>query len=187
MRIVAGRYKGRRFPAKLPQGVRPTADAVRESIFNTLYNLLSFENIAVLDLFAGSGALGIEALSRGAASCTWVEKSRKTSIYIQNILKSFDIDNRNNRVVTKPALKYLQSIDNEPDAAFGLIFADPPYALKTCNAVLNLIIEKKLLAIGGVIVLEHSVTEHIVIGEGLKLLSDKKYGDTKVEIVGGGV
>ncbi len=184
MRIVAGIYKGRRFPAKLAAGIRPTADAVRESIFNTLSNLLSYENIAVLDLFAGSGALGIEALSRGAESCTWVDKSRKVSYYIRNTLKTFNIDNKTNRIVTKPALKYLSSIDKEPSAAFGLIFADPPYALKTCNDVLNIIIEKKLLSIGGIIVLEHSISEHIIVPEELKIISDKKYGETKVEMFG---
>jgi 16S rRNA (guanine966-N2)-methyltransferase len=143
MRIIAGEWRGRAIEAPPGRGTRPTADRVRESLFSMLASRLgSFEDLRVADLFAGSGALGLEALSRGAASATFVEANRDAAAAIRRNADKLGASGRVT-VITRSALTLPKS---QP---FELIFADPPYAAGSGSAVVRSIIDADWLASGG--------------------------------------
>ncbi len=121
LRIIGGRHRGRRL--RFPDGVeiRPTPDRVRETLFNWLQPRI--DSARVLDLFSGSGALGLEALSRGAAQVTFVERERKAAHAIEAVLKEWGEDAAT--VVCADALTWLSR--SPPGAAFDIVFLDPPY------------------------------------------------------------
>jgi 16S rRNA (guanine966-N2)-methyltransferase len=121
LRIIAGRHRGRRL--RFPAGVeiRPTPDRVRETLFNWLQPRM--DQARVLDLFAGSGALGLEALSRGAAQVTFVEKDRRAAAAIMDVTREWQ--EANARVVCESAIKWLEAPSSEPP--FDIVFLDPPY------------------------------------------------------------
>ena len=122
MRIIAGRFRGRPLQAPLGQATRPTADRVREALFSMLASRLgSFEGLRVADLYAGSGALGLEAISRGAAHATFVEKDPKAQAAIKANAAKLGITEQV-RTVGGSALSLPRS------DGFDLVFADPPYA-----------------------------------------------------------
>jgi 16S rRNA (guanine966-N2)-methyltransferase len=131
MRVVAGRARGRRLQAPPGTDVRPTSDRVREAVFNSLGSLGAIEGADVLDLFAGTGALGIEALSRGAASAVFVEAHRKVAELIGQNLRHTDLADRA-EVVTMAADRYLAG-DPPP---FDLALVDPPYAFDDWDGLL---------------------------------------------------
>ena len=121
LRIIAGRHRGRRL--RFPAGVeiRPTPDRVRETLFNWLQPRI--DQSRVLDLFAGSGALGLEALSRGAAQVTFVEKDRRAALAIEAVTREWQ--EANARVVCQNAIAWLEAPASEP--SFDIVFLDPPY------------------------------------------------------------
>jgi 16S rRNA (guanine966-N2)-methyltransferase len=121
LRIIAGRHRGRRL--RFPAGVeiRPTPDRVRETLFNWLQPRI--DQSRVLDLFAGSGALGLEALSRGAAQVTFVEKDRRAAAAIEAVAREWQ--EANARVVCQSAIEWLAAPVSEPP--FDIVFLDPPY------------------------------------------------------------
>lgn len=123
MRVVAGSAKGRRLAAPKGLATRPTSDRTREAIFNSLHSLGAVEDATVLDLFAGSGALGIEALSRGARHCTFVEHAPDAARVIQANLAATALAGQA-EVVVSDVLAYLAG----RSSAFDLCLADPPYA-----------------------------------------------------------
>ena len=143
MRIIAGRWRGR--PIEAPPGgaTRPTADRVRETLFSMLTSRLgSFEGLRVADLFAGSGALGLEALSRGAAGATFVEGDPQAGAAIRRNAEKLGAG-ESVRVIAGSALALPRS---EP---FDLVFADPPYAPGSGSAAVRSILESGWLAPGG--------------------------------------
>jgi 16S rRNA (guanine966-N2)-methyltransferase len=119
VRVVAGQLRGRRLAAPRGSATRPTADRVREALFSILGDV---SGLRVLDLYAGSGALGIEALSRGAAGATFVESSQVAAAAIRDNLERLDLDARVHR---RDALAWLADAAAGPP--FDLVFADPPY------------------------------------------------------------
>jgi 16S rRNA (guanine966-N2)-methyltransferase len=141
MRIIAGRWRGRPIEAPLGLATRPTADRVRETLFSMLASRLgSFEELRVADLFAGSGALGFEALSRGAASVTFVENDAKAVAVIR----------RNAEKLGAPAQVLASSALALPRSdPFDLIFADPPYAAGSGSAAVAAVTAAGWLAGGG--------------------------------------
>jgi 16S rRNA (guanine966-N2)-methyltransferase len=143
MRIIAGEWRGRAIEAPPGRSTRPTADRVRESLFSMLASRLgSFEDLRVADLFAGSGALGLEALSRGAAAATFIEAERDAAAAIRRNAGKLGASERV-RIIVGSALALPRS---EP---FDLIFADPPYAAGSGTAVVRSIIDAGWLASGG--------------------------------------
>jgi len=143
MRIIAGSWRGRPLDAPPGVGTRPTADRVRETLFSMLASRLgSFEDLRVADLFAGSGALGLEALSRGAASATLVEIDPKAVAIIKRNAARLGADDRVH-IVASSALALPRS---EP---FDLIFADPPYASGCGSAIVQSVAKAEWLAPGG--------------------------------------
>ena len=135
LRIIAGRWRGRKlsFPA-LP-GVRPTPDRVRETLFNWLQ--FQLDNAQCLDLFAGSGALGLEALSRGAANCQFVEASGPMSQALQGHLKTLDCSQA--KIATADCLKWL---DQPASQQFDLVMLDPPYHKGFAEPICQLLQDK---------------------------------------------
>lgn len=143
MRIIAGQFRGRPLQAPPGLGTRPTADRVREALFSMLASRVgSFEDLRVADLYAGSGALGLEALSRGAAHATFVETDAKAQAAIKTNASKLGVYERV-RILGGSALALPRS---EP---FDLIFADPPYAAGSGSAIVKAVAEADWLAPGG--------------------------------------
>jgi 16S rRNA (guanine966-N2)-methyltransferase len=176
MRIVAGIYGGRRLIAPKNDSVRPTSDKVRGAIFNSLNSLGVIDGANVLDGFCGSGALGLEALSRGAASCLFVD-SAKSSLMLAK---------ENAQILGAAAAQFLlmDMTRFEPPVnaviPYDLVFLDPPYRKNLESAVIARLIEKNLLSDSAVIVVE-SAKEDAPAGHGaFSVQSTKIYGDTRV-------
>ena len=141
MRIIAGSWRGRPIESPPGQSTRPTADRVRETLFSMLASRLgSFEDLRVADLFAGSGALGLEALSRGAGTATFVEKDQATAAVIRRNAEKLGASVQ---ILGGSALALPKS---QP---FDLIFADPPYATGSGSAVVESVVNAGWLAPGG--------------------------------------
>jgi 16S rRNA (guanine(966)-N(2))-methyltransferase RsmD len=153
MRIVSGSAGG--LHLKVPKGhkTRPTADQVREAIFNILSSRFPLEDIAVLDLFAGTGALGIEALSRGARSAVFVDASPEAQRIIQENLKATGL-RRHGRIIRAYVGKGVK-VAEEQGLRFGGVFLDPPYGEGLVDKTLRLLATSSILAPQAWIVIEH--------------------------------
>ena len=153
MRIIAGKYRGRRLKSPPSSQTRPTSDRLRETLFNVLAP--SIQGASFLDLCAGTGAVGIEAISRGAARATFVDQSRKMSALIAANCKALEINSEAFELVTADALEFLRRHGKKGRASFNLIFFDPPYA-DDYERVLEFIGQSgATLANDGVFVVEH--------------------------------
>ncbi len=155
MRIIAGAWRGRPVEAPPGQGTRPTGDRVRETLFSMLTSRLgSFEDLRVADLFAGSGALGLEALSRGAARVTFVERDAQAAATIRRNAEKFGATDHVH-ILSGSALALPRS---EP---FDLVFADPPYGDGAGAAVIEAVESAGWLASGGWMSVETSRTNSV--------------------------
>lgn len=169
MRVVAGVAGGRRLRAPAGRQVRPTSERVREAVFNALGSLEVIEGSRVLDLFAGTGALGIEALSRGAASATFVDADQRAVRAIEDNLGATRLGDRAH-VVHDDVLRFLDRQGAEP---FDLAFADPPYAFSDWAALLSRV-PARLVAL--------EARTHVEMGDGWRALRSRRYGDTVVTL-----
>ena len=151
MRIIAGNARGRRLKAPRGLKTRPATARARESIFSRLNVRLDFEGLAVLDIFAGSGSLGIEALSRGAAHATFVDSSKAATLVIRENLEALGLSNRA-RIITTDLDRALPELAIAKKN-FGLVFVDAPYASDISNDVLAMLAELNLVAPEGWIVI----------------------------------
>jgi len=175
LRIIAGSLRGRRLIVP-PRGVRPTADRVRESVFARLGDL---RGARVLDLFAGSGALGIESISRGASSLVSVERSAPALGILRQNLESLGIADRARllRADVRRALRRLRS----EGALFDLVFLDPPYAeSELLENALSDLAERPLLAEAAVGVAERAKRHSLAPIRGLRVDDERSYGDTVI-------
>jgi len=166
MRVVAGSLRGRPIVAPEGEGTRPTTDRAREATFNSLVSLGAVEDAKVVDLFAGSGAMGIEALSRGAASCAFLERDRKALDSIRHNIKTLQLID-NTTVLSGDVMTNVVALRN-----VDLVLADPPYDFDRWAdllTVLNLVI-----APGGVVVTESG--REIQPPEGWQAIRSKRYG-----------
>lgn len=149
MRIISGKLKGRSVLVPKNFGGRPTTDFAREGLFNVLHNLIDLQGLRVLDLFAGTGAFGLECMSRGATSARFVELSPLHVKFIADNIRHFELKNA---LVTKgDVFKSISSIHEK----FDLIFADPPFDLDALDKLPDMILKSDLLAEHGIFVLEH--------------------------------
>jgi 16S rRNA (guanine966-N2)-methyltransferase len=177
MRIIAGKYRRRPLLAPPGEETRPTTDRVRESIFNLLYNYMEWEEEAVLDLFAGTGALALEALSRGAQHAVLVELNLKAMEFAKKNIKSIGVEAQTLCIVGN-ALSYIKRVNPQ---SFDLILADPPYDLPELADLPELLLP--LLKENGILALEHD--ERHDFSEHLNCLDSRKYGRTIVSLFGG--
>ena len=172
MRIITGKARGLRL--KTPNGLatRPTADRVKESLFNILNGLINFSELeTVLDIFAGTGALGLESISRGAKSATFIDAAT-TEILRENIRRTKFTDCT---ILRGDFEKILRRLNGQN---FDLIFSDPPYATGLAQKSLTLVAELNLLKIGGLIVVEHGAAETLDIPQNFSLLRKNTCGST---------
>lgn len=151
MRIISGKYKGRRItpPKGLP--VRPTTDMSKEALFNVLNNYFNFSELKVLDLFAGTGNISFEFGSRGSENITAVDADFGCTKFIKQIAQEFDF---NIATIKSDVFKFLE----KNNTSYDIIFADPPYGLDqaTFEKIVTMVFEKELLQEDGMMVIEHS-------------------------------
>ena len=175
MRIIAGKFKGLNIKTINDASTRPMMSRAREGIFNSLQN--DFDDSLVLDLFAGSGSLGIEALSRGASFVTFVDTSTDCKKIIDKNLSDID---QNYTVLVLTVSDYI----TQSEKKFDIIFYDPPYSLivneinSDLNTIQNLMLENSKL-----IIHRHKSSEQFVYPEGLELYKKKKYGQSNITIL----
>lgn len=150
MRIISGTFKARRIDTPHNITARPTTDFAKEGLFNVLNNLIDFEDIDVLDLFAGTGSISLEFISRGVNNVVSVEKNDLHCTFIRKTCTLLGVDNL---LLTRgDVFRFLSSSHMK----FDVIFADPPYELTKINEIPDLIFKQELLKPDGLFVLEHS-------------------------------
>jgi 16S rRNA (guanine966-N2)-methyltransferase len=173
VRIVAGAYRGRRIEAPRGRSTRPTSDRVREALFSILGPI---DGVRALDLFAGSGALGVEALSRGAAEAVFVESDAQAVAAVRRNLEALGVDARVHR---RDAFSWLESAATGEEA-FDLVFADPPYssASRTAGRLSELL--PPLLTETSLTVTESDKRDPLLLT--LPLIDERTYGDTRIAI-----
>jgi len=164
MRVVAGELGGRRLVAPNGTATRPTTDRVREAIFNSLGSAGVLDGALVADLFAGSGAIGIEALSRGAERCVFVERDRAARSALEENLDALGLNDRS-KVVSSDALSVAGSLDAD------IVFADPPYDFDSWDELLGRVSAELVVAESG---------RSLQAPEGWEVTREKKYGRTRV-------
>lgn len=175
MRVIAGEAKGTRLEAPKGRHTRPTLDRVREALFSILKPVI--EGAQVLDLFAGTGAIGIEALSRGAASCDFVEKDAECAATLQRNLAAAKVSSRA-RIHRLNLPGQTSKISGE-GVSFDLIYADPPFDSAEYESLCDEIVCHDLLKAHGILVIEHPSKEPLKVSiEGLARYREAKYGAT---------
>jgi 16S rRNA (guanine(966)-N(2))-methyltransferase RsmD len=174
MRLTGGSLSGRTLSVPR-RGVRPTADRVRESLFATLSDL---EDLVALDLYAGTGALGIEALSRGVRSVVFVDNARQSIATLSRNLKTLELAARTT-VLRSDAVRALKRLGREP-TRFDLVFADPPYASDELPRVLPALLAAKVLAADARVVVERDRRVPLAPVAGLTLEDERIYGETAI-------
>ena len=170
MRVISGKYRGKNLVGFDIDGTRPTMDRVKESMFAMIQNRIN--NSVVLDLFAGSGSLGIEALSNGAKSIYFVDNN----IELINIIKKNTTGMDNVNIIKSD---YKDALSNLKGIKFDIIFLDPPYKLNLINDALDKIIKYDLLSDNGIVVCEYENEE---ISTTLELIKYKNYGNKNIKI-----
>ena len=170
MRIISGKYRGKKLKGFDIEGTRPTMDRVKESLFGMIQGYIP--SSVVLDLFAGSGSLGLEAISNGASKAILCDNNKKVIDILKDNIKSFDDDIELLCVDYKKFLK-------ETEYKFDVIFLDPPYRTGVMNKALRIIEERELLNDGGIVVCEY---ENIRIETNLEKIKEKNYGPKTISV-----
>lgn len=176
MRIIAGAWRGR--PLEAPQGMqtRPTSDRAREGLFSMLASRIgTFEGLRVADLFAGSGALGFEALSRGAAHCLFVDRDRAAVAAIRQNAERLGAGER--AEVRQQGAEHAGA----PERPCDLIFLDPPYSEPVSEAVLQRLCSPEWLAPGGLITLETD-QPRMVLPDKVSVVTERRFGKAHILI-----
>lgn len=149
MRIITGKYKGRHFDIPRTFKARPTTDFAKENIFNVLNGYIDFDGASALDLFAGTGSISLEMLSRGCRPVVSVEADRDHARFISECMKK--IGTVDNLLIRGDVFRFIKRCREQ----FDLIFADPPYALEELPTIPSLVFEHNLLKADGIFVFEH--------------------------------
>lgn len=150
MRIIRGKYGRRRFAVPSNITARPTTDFARENIFNVIENITDIEGLRCLDLFAGTGAISFELLSRGASSVTAIEKSATQARFIEKVKR--ELGDNGLHLLRTDALRYIKDSTSE----FDFVFADPPYDLDGFGEIPAMVLQSRLLRPGSIFIIEHS-------------------------------
>ncbi|HEX7574585.1 MAG TPA: 16S rRNA (guanine(966)-N(2))-methyltransferase RsmD [Bacteroidota bacterium] len=175
MRVISGIYRGRTLRTVRDLSVRPAADRVRQTIFDMLTNRMVFEGARVLDLFAGSGSLGIEALSRGAAHATFVENGHDAAEFIELNLRTLGCA-ESALVLETDALGFVRPGSGE----FDLVFADPPYAFDRTGDIPAIVLGGGIVRPGGYLLIEHAGDVSFGNATGYRVGPVKRFGRTHV-------
>lgn len=178
MRVVGGTFRGRALAAPQHEGLRPTSDRVREAVFNILLHGVadfSIEGVRVIDLFAGTGALGIEALSRGAGYCLFVEEAPEARALIRTNIEAMGLTGKT-RIFRRDATDLGPAGNME---RYGLAFLDPPYGKELGEKALAVLRDGAWLEPGAVVVLEERESVAVQLPEGFVELDRRSWGDTQ--------
>jgi len=168
MRIISGNHKGRKLDLPKNLSLRPTTDMAKESLFNVVRNLVDIEDIEALDLFAGTGSISYELISRGAIRVMAVENNPQQIRFIESVIEKLNMENL--RVVRMDVFQFFKNNRK----AFDFIFADPPYDMEEIETIPDIIFDKGLLKEEGVFVLEHS--KHSSYKDHPNFLDHRNYG-----------
>lgn len=181
MRVIAGEFRGRRLATPKGRATRPTTDRVREALFSSLVSRLGPDlgGAVVLDAFAGTGALGIEALSRGAAHATFVERDRAALEGLRANVETLGIRSRATIVAGDTA-----RVARVAGVPYSLILLDPPYKLaqELVPGLLGALVSVRRVASGALVVVESAEDASPAWPDGFSVVSSKTYGGTRVEI-----
>lgn len=173
-RIIAGVWGGRRLATPKGAATRPTSDRVREALFSSLESELGgFDGLRVLDLYAGSGALGLEALSRGAEHVDLVDSDRRACASMRDNVAALGLTGRRATLHAEPVERFLR----HAAGPYDLVLLDPPYRDDPSGVVAGVV---PILAASGVVVVERSARDALVWPDGIDALRDKSYGDTRL-------
>lgn len=151
IRIISGKWRGRKLPVINSEGLRPTTDRTKETLFNWL--MQDVANAVCLDMFAGSGSLGLEALSRHAQQVTLVEKQKDIAGSLRNIRKLLNADEQVLQIINQDALSWLSTCTQK----FDIVFIDPPFKKNLLQPVVEALLEKNLLQDNALIYIEHEI------------------------------
>ena len=171
LKIIGGKWKGRKVTFTDASGLRPTLTRTRETLFNWLRPYIT--DSTVLDLFAGSGSLGFEAISHGAINLTFVEIDRSTLQHLKSQTALFD---QNITAIKGDAINFL----NQTNKTFDIIFLDPPYKENKLPMLIDHIFQEKILKKDGIIIIHRHKKENDKFSNNLKILDEKKYGISKI-------
>lgn len=174
MRIITGEYKGRHFDIPRNFKARPTTDFAKENIFNVMNGYIDFEDAVALDLFAGTGSISLELISRGCASVVSVEADRDHVHFIRQCMTKLGTDK--NCLIRGDAFKFIKSCRQK----FDFIFADPPYSLPELDTIPSFIFENDLLKEDGIFVFEHG--KHNDFSENPHFVERRAYGSVNFSI-----
>ncbi len=181
MRIIAGEHRGIRLLSPSGLATRPTSDRVKEALFSILSSRINLSDLVVLDIFAGTGSLGIEALSRGARLCYFIEYNRSAVTVLSRNLANIAGSDRS-EIFTVDALKALQIISKR-DKRFDLVFLDPPYSGNLYQPVLDFLCASGILSPEAIVVAECSARNPLNESYGnLRHVARRVYGDTALEL-----
>ena len=176
MRIIAGDWRGRLIEAPPGAVTRPTADRVRETLFSMLTSRIgSFDGLGVADLFAGSGALGLEALSRGAAHATFVENDSRAAVAIRRNAEKLGASDR-------VEVRQGSALVLPPAEPFDLVFADPPYSAGSGDAVAQAVVDAGWLAPGGWMAVETGRRDPVEC-DGLDVAAERDVGAARITLL----
>ena len=176
MKVISGKYKGRNIEGFSINGTRPTTDRVKESLFAMIQDKVL--DSVCLDLFSGSGNLGIEALSEGAKSVYFVDKNRKA---YQTICRNLEM--LGEKVDNVFCCDYMKALSLLSSISFDIIFLDPPYQSDCIKKSIDYIISNHLLSSSGIIVCESDSIDKVIFPSSLEIVKMKKYGDKLVAIL----
>lgn len=178
MRIIGGKFKGRILKSVRDLSVRPTSDRAKQIIFDVLSNRIDFDGIEVVDFFAGSGSLGLEAISRGAKKATFIDKSRKSLNVIEENVNALGCKNQC-FVHQADVFWYIKNVPKK----FDLIFADPPYKLEKINLLPKIIYTSGILHDGSYLIMEHYYRSVVELDEKIYEVTKKNCGQTVILIL----
>ena len=181
MRVIAGEFRGKKLCVPAGIATRPTADRVKEALFSIISSLIDFTEIRVLDICAGTGSLGIEALSRGAGSCCFIENSSSVKLILEKNVLTTRCQDRS-EILHLDAIKALSFIAGRR-LSYDLVFFDPPYDSELYTNVLETFGTMGLLTSESILVAECSVRKQLLESYGrLKRFDRRVYGETALEL-----
>lgn len=175
MRVIAGKYKGRKIETVADKSVRPATDKVKGAIFNVLQSRVDWSAATVLDLYAGSGGVGIEALSRGAKRCLFVENSRAALAFLKKNIAGIGAE-ADASVIFGDAERFVES----SRTSYTVVFADPPYALEGLKEIPDRIFAQGMVVPDGYLIIEHPTRYEFSNNGSWEVAVRKVYGNTSV-------
>ena len=182
MRIIGGKNRGKKIIMPLDNKTRPLRDLVKESIFNLIEHSNNFnleiKNSYILDLFSGTGSFGLECLSRGARSITFIENYKLIIKILKKNIQSINGE-KNSTLIEEDCFDYFSKEKNFKNK-FDIIFLDPPYKEKNLKDILLYLIDEKILKIGGIIILHRHKKQIDTLPNQIKILEEKRYGISKI-------